>query len=197
MSDNKNLTKVVTGSARRYDTGDHSGLVRFSYCSVWEPKAANENAEPKYSVSLIIPKDDTKLVNKIKSAIQAANEYGIKAKFNGKDLSKRPTFHNPLRDGDAEKPDDEAYKNSYFVNASSKNAPGIIDKDGNHILDQTEFYSGCYGFASVNFYPYNTAGSSGIACGLQNLQKFEDGEPLGGRSSAESDFGVENQDDDF
>jgi hypothetical protein len=60
----------------------------------------------------------------------------------------------------------------------------------NAIIDPSEFYSGCFGRASVTFYPYNASGSKGIACGLNNIQKLEDGERLGGGSSAATDFAV-------
>ncbi len=49
---------------------------------------------------------------------------------------------------------------------------------------------------SLTFFAYNTNGSKGIAAGLGNVQKLRDGEPLGGRSRAEDDFDIE-EDDDF
>lgn len=151
----------------------------------------------KYSVSLIIPKDDTVTINKIKAAIQAAYEEGqSKLKGNGKSVPALTAIKNPLRDGDIERPDDEAYANSYFVNANSASAPGIVDADRQPIIERSEMYSGIYGRASINFYAFNVNGNRGIACGLNNLQKLRDGEPLGGKASAESDFATE-EDDDF
>ena len=102
---------------------------------------------------------------------------------------------NPLRDGDTERPDDEAYANSYFINANSSAAPGIVDANCNPILERSEVYSGVYGRASISFYAFNSNGNKGIACGLNNLQKIRDGEPLGGRTRAEDDFATD--DDDF
>lgn len=163
--------------------------IRFSYANVWEPQSVNGSA-PKYSVSLIIPKDEKELINKIKAAIEAAKQEGI-SKFGGKVPANLKT---PLRDGDTERPDDPNYEGCYFVNANSVVKPNIVDKDVKPILDQTEFYSGCYGRASITFYAFNSNGNKGIACGLQNLQKLEDGEPLGGRSRAEDDF---SEDDDL
>lgn len=101
----------------------------------------------------------------------------------------------PLRDGDLERPDDEAYANSYFINANSASAPGIVDAYRQPIIDHSEVYSGVYGRASINFYAFNSNGNKGIACGLNNLQKIRDGEPLGGKSRAEDDF--DDEDDDF
>lgn len=174
-------TKVVTGE------------VRFSYLHIWEPTAIEEGQDKKYSASLIIPKSDKATVAKIKAAIQLAIENG-KDKFGGKIPTKLKT---PLRDGDEERPDDEAYKNAYFINASSKTKPGVVDKFLNEILDRDEVYSGCYGRASINFYAFNTSGNKGIACGLNNLQKRKDGEPLGGgRSKAEDDFAEDIDEDD-
>ena len=173
----KNPTKVITGPKTRW-----------SYANVWQPKSIN-GGTPKYSVSLIIPKSDTVTVNKIKSAIQAAYEEGeSKLKGNGKSVPSLKAIKTPLRDGDLERPDDDAYKNSYFVNANSTTAPGIVDADRQPIIDTSEVYSGVYGRASINFYAFNSNGNKGIACGLNNLQKISDGEPLGGRSRAEDDL---------
>lgn len=174
----ENSTKVITGR------------VRFSYANVWEPKSINGGDE-KYSVSLIIPKADKKTIADIKAAIEVAKKEGA-AKFGGKIPA---SLKLPLRDGDVDRADDEAYKDSYFVNANSKDKPGIVDKQVKPILDPGEFYSGCYGRASITFYAFNQNGNKGIACGLQNLQKLADGEPLSGRSRAEDDFTTVDEDD--
>jgi hypothetical protein len=163
-----------------------TGKVRFSYANVFQPKASVEGGTPKYSVSLIIPKSDKETVSKLEKAF-AECKTGSAGYFGGK---VPPMLKGGLRDGDVEKPDDEAYKNSYFINANSAQKPGIVDADMNAIIDPSEFYSGCYGRASVTFYPYNAQGSKGIACGLNNLQKLEDGEALGGATSAAADFAV-------
>ncbi len=176
-TETKTPTKVVTGK------------VRFSYAHVFRPQAPAEGAEPKYSVSLIIAKSDKDALRKIKAAVDAAKELG-KAKFGGKIP---PNLKTPLRDGDVDRPDDEAYENSYFMNATSTQKPGVVDAACQEILDQSEFYSGCYGRASVNFFAYNTAGNKGIACGLNNVQKLADGDSLTGRSRAEDDFGDESE----
>lgn len=180
-----NPMKVITGP----DT-------RWSYANVWEAKSINGGA-PKFSVSLIIPKSDTKTVAKIKAAIEAAYHEGeSKLKGNGRSVPALSVIKTPLRDGDTERPDDPAYANSYFVNANSATAPGIVDADRQVILDRSEVYSGVYGRASINFYAFNSNGNRGIACGLNNLQKIRDGEPLGGKSRAEDDFATD-RDDDF
>lgn len=180
-----NPTKVITGVNTRW-----------SYVNAWEPKSINGGA-PKYSVSLIIPKSDTKTIEKIQAAIQAAYDEGQdKLKGNGKSVPALSVLNTPLRDGDAERPDDEAYADSYFINANSGTAPGIVDADRQPILDRSEVYSGVYGRASINFYAFNSNGNKGIACGLNTLQKIKDGEPLGGKSRAEDDFDTE-EDDDF
>ena len=178
-----NPTKVITGVNTRW-----------SYANVWQAKSIN-GGTPKYSVSLIIPKSDTATVNKIKAAIQAAYEEGeSKLKGNGRTVPPLSALKTPLRDGDLERPDDETYKDAYFVNANSSTAPGIVDADRQPIIDTSEVYSGVYGRASINFYAFNSNGNKGIACGLNNLQKIRDGEPLGGKTRAEDDFA---EDDDF
>lgn len=179
----KNPMKVITGSNTRW-----------SYCNVWQPKSIN-GGTPKYSVSLIIPKSDTVTINKIKAAIEAAYKEGeAKLKGNGRSVPALAVLKTPLRDGDAERPDDEAYANAYFVNANGATAPGIVDANRQPILDTSEIYSGVYGRASINFYAFNSNGNKGIACGLNNLQKIRDGEPLGGKSRPEDDFADEDED---
>ena len=180
MNNEENVTRVKTG------------LTRWSYVNVWEPQEGDDG-KPRYEVSVIIPKSDVKTLDAIRKAIQAAYEEGAD-KLKG-DEEKVPLLNEiktPLRDGDEERPEQEAYHDSYFVNAKSLNQPGIVDADRKPIQDHEEVYSGVYGRVSMTFYAYNTGEAKGIACGLNNLQKLKDGEPLSSRISAEDDF-----DDDF
>ena len=164
---------------------------RFSYLHCWEPAAVN-GGEPKYSVSAIIDKKDTKTINAIKAAIEQAKKDSV-SKWGGKVPA---NLKLPLRDGDIDRPDDEAYAGCYFFNANSRQAPQVVDAKVQPILDQNEVYSGCYGKISVTFYGYNSNGNRGIAAGLGNIQKLKDGESLGGRSNAADDFQTE-EDEDF
>lgn len=182
---NENSTKVVTGK------------VRFCYVNVFEPTAMNEGDEKKYNICILIPKEDKVTLEKVEKAVKAAIEAGKSKLANSQ--GKIPTnLKLPLRDGDEERGDDPAYVGHYFLNANSSRKPSIVDKDLNPIMDKEEFYSGCYGRASINFYAFNVS-SKGIACGLNNLQKLADGEMLAGGSSAEDDFGGDNaySDDDL
>ena len=172
-------TKVVTGK------------VRFCYLNVFEPTAMNEGDTPKYNACILIPKEDTKTLDKIKKAIEAAKIAG-KAKLADKNGKIPSTIKIPLRDGDEERGDDPAFEGMMFINANTTRKPAIVDKNLSEIMSRDEFYSGCYGRASLNFYAFNVQ-SKGIAAGLQNLQKLEDGEMLAGGSSAEEDFGGENE----
>lgn len=174
-------TKVITGKN-----------TRLSYFHGWDPVSIN-NGPKKYSVCVLIPKDDVETVNSINEAIDTAIEEGV-AKFGGKKPNKA-AIKTPLRDGDVER-DDEAYKGHWFINANSPSAPQIVDARVNPILDREEVYSGCYARVSLSFYAFNSNGNKGIACGLGNIQKIRDGESLGGRSSASNDFTTE-ADDDF
>lgn len=177
---NENIsTKIVIGECR------------LSYCHLFTPEAASEGSEKKYSVSIIIPKSNRKLVNEINAAIAAAAQAGI-AKFGGR---KPANLKTPLRDGDEDRPDDEAYADSWFINATSRTKPGVVKASkvmGEtklvEVTNEDDVYSGCYGWVSVNFFAYNNAGNRGIAAGLNNVLKTKDGEFLGGRSSAQSDF---------
>ena len=178
MSNQVNSTKVITGK------------VRFCYVNVFEPTAMNDGDTPKYNICVLIPKSDTATIDKIKKAIEAAKEAG-KAKLADKNGRIPANLKLPLRDGDEERPDDPAFEGHYFINANSLRQPTIVDRSLSPIMSRDEFYSGCYGRASINFYAFNVS-SKGIAAGLNNLQKLEDGEMLAGGSTAEEDFGGDN-----
>lgn len=164
-----------------------TGKVRLSYANLFEPRAM-EGQEPKYSVSIIIPKEDKATVKAIQAAIEAAKEQD-KGKWNGKIPANLKT---PLRDGDEDRPDDEAYADSYFVNANSTRKPEVVDRYGNFLGDD-DVYSGCYARVSLNFFGYNTSGNRGVGCGLGNVQKLDDGERLGGGTTAAEDFDFEEE----
>lgn len=180
---------------------------RFSYMHVFEPKqmtdaAGKPSGKLKYSVSLIISKEDLVTVKAIKMGIKAAFDAGLSTKFGGK----APVgWKNPLRDGDVDRPDDDAYAGSYFINASSDTKPGMVryDKELQAFVALTgsdEFNSGDYGTAVVNFYAFNTNGNKGIAAGLNHLLKRKTGEPLAGKGSAENafkDYAFEDEEDTF
>lgn len=178
----ENLTKVVTGK------------VRFCYVNVFEPTAMDDKSKPKYNICILIPKTDTVTLTKINKAIETAKELG-KAKLADKSGKIPANIKTPLRDGDIDRSDDEAFAGCMFINANSLRKPKIVDRDLNPIMSQDDFYSGCYGRASINFYAFNFS-SKGIAAGLNNLQKLEDGEPLMGGSSVEEDFGGANSTSD-
>jgi len=177
-----NLEQYMSSSAKVKVV---TGKVRFSYVNAFTPKASVDGGALKYSVSLIIPKSDKETVAKLTKAFEECK--AANAAFFGGAVPKG--LKGGLRDGDEEK-DDPAYADSFFINANSAQKPGVVDAEMNAIIDPSEFYSGCFGRASVTFYPYVAQGSKGIACGLNNLQKLEDGDPLGGASNAADDFAV-------
>ena len=171
-----------------------TGKVRLSYANIWKAKAMNEGQTAKYSVSLLIPKSDTKTINAIKKAIQEAAEDGKHNRFGGKIPANLKT---PLRDGDDERSDDPNYAGHYFLNCSSQSKPIIVDRKLQQITDEDDVYSGCYAHVSLNFYAYNTSGNRGVAAGLGNIQKVSDGEPLSGaRGNISTEFAVIDEDDD-
>ena len=165
---------------------------RISFANIWEPKSIN-GSEEKYSVSCIIPKSDKQTLERIHKAVEAAKQIGISKKWGGKIPA---NLKLPLRDGDIDRPDDEAYAGAMFVNVNSKDAPQIVDRKVQPIIDPMECGSGDYCNVSVNFYAYNANGNRGVAAGLGNIQKIKDGERLAGKASAASDFTEVEGDED-
>lgn len=162
-------------------------VVRFSYANVFEPRKT-PSGDMKYSVACLLPKEDTKGVAEINKAIQDAVKDGVtKNTFSQAHVK---ALRLPLRDGDTEVDNDgnPKYKGFYFFNANSSNQPGVIDAQLKPLMTKDEFYSGCWGRADVNFFPYNQAGNRGVGVGLNNVMKVKDDDRLDGRQSAEDAF---------
>ena len=167
--------------------------VRFCFVHVFD----KDDLSSKYSCRILIPKNSPQ-IPEIQKAIQYAITAG-QAVLKGRKAS----WEDVLHDGDTEgKGEDHA--GHWYLNAKSTNKPGVVkvNKTGMggktvEITDPGEFYSGCYGWASVGFFAFNQGVNAGITVGLNNVLKTggEDGEGngafMGGRSSAESDFGAE------
>ena len=141
----------------------------------------------------MIPKADTATINSIYAEIERAKQEGAQKVFNG---SIPPQCRTPLYDGDGYRLSGEAFgeecRGCMVITASAKQQPVIVGLDMQNILNPAEVYSGCYIRANVNFFAYSSNGNKGIGCGLNAVQKIGDGEPLGGRVSAEEAFGGAN-----
>lgn len=191
---NANATNAANASNKNASETKVIVPCRISFANIWEPKSIN-GSEEKYSVSFIIPKYDNKTLTKIYKAVEAAKEIGKNKKWSGKIP---PNLKPPLRDGDIDHTDDDAYANAFFINATSKDAPQIVDRKVQPIIDPMDCGSGDYCNVSINFFAFNANGNRGVAAGLGNIQKVKDGERLAGRASAASDFAeVEDDDEDI
>jgi hypothetical protein len=164
------------------------GLVRFSYAHVWEPYTPPTGGDPKYSVTMLIPKSDANTLNLIMAKIEEAKTEGASAKWSGKIPA---MLRLPIYDGDGPRPSGELFgeecRGHYVLTAKSSSAPSVVDAGCQPILNKADFYSGCYGYASINFFAYNQ-GSNGVGCGLNHVMKKQDGEPLAGGISVEEAF---------
>lgn len=170
-----------------------TGKIRLSYCHLFAPVKAPGSDTEKYSVSVLIPKTDKATIATINNAIEEAKKQGATKKWGGKIPAK---LHTPLRDGDEERPDDDAYAGCYFFNCSSIKAPAVVDRNLQAIINPTELYSGCYARVNVNLFPYDSNGNRGVAVGLNSVQKLEDGEALGGAApSVQEAFGSADDED--
>lgn len=181
------ITPKVTGNKVVF------GPCRLSYCYLFNkfvPKG--DDSTGKYMTSVLIPAKEKETLNAINRAIEAAKAQGIASKWGGKEPKK---LDMPMHDGNER--DDEVYADTFYVNAKCSTRPGIVDRHKAPIVDEEEIYSGVWAIVSVTFYPYDSNGKRGVACGLNNVMKFKDDEHLGGRSSAESDFAdIDNEDDE-
>lgn len=180
MPAEKSPTRVVTGK------------VRLSYAHLFEPYSNDgDPSDAKYSVTILIPKSDKVTLKKIAAAIEAAKEEGKTKTFGGRVPSNlRTTLHDGDEEADLER--NPEYEGHMYMSVSSKQRPGVVDRDLDPILDSTQVYSGCYARVSIRSFSYSNSGNKGISFGLNNVQFLEDGEPLGGRTRAEDDFADES-----
>lgn len=167
-----------------------TGEVRLSYVNLFQPRANQPGQEPRYSVTILLPKSDRATYQRIQAAIQAAYEKGVVEKWNGA----RPPLKTVIHDGDGVRPSGEPFgpecKGHWVFTASSKQRPEVVDAQLNPIIDQSRVYSGVYGRVNINFFAYNNSGNRGIGAGLGPVQILREGEPLGGRVTAEQAFGT-------
>jgi hypothetical protein len=185
---------MSTDSKARPATSVVTDEGRFSFVTIFEARRMPGAEKAKFSLQFLWPKTNTAFTKRLHTAIEADKEAGktsSKTKWNGKFP---PLLKLPIRDGDVEKPDRPEYAGMWFINANNNNKPGIVDKALNPIINATEVYSGCYGRISINFFAFGGL-QNGVGCGLNNVQKLRDGEPLSGGASAEFDFGGEDNDD--
>lgn len=169
-----------------------TGEVRLSYVRLDAPYAnPNTNADPKYQVTVLMPKSDIQAKARLDAAYQAAVQKGVAEKWNG---TMPPIIACSIHDGDGVRPSTgEPFgpecKGHWVFTASSKNPVSLVDAGMNPIVQKGELYSGCYARVCVSLFPYNTAGKRGIGIGLEAVQKLRDGDPLGGGVSVADAFG--------
>ncbi len=167
-----------------------TGQVRLSFVHLFQPHANQPGQEPKYSTTILIPKSDVATMQRINAAIEAAAQKGVAGIWNG---ARPPQLKTPIWDGDGVRQNGEPFgpecKGHWVLTASSKQQQAVVDVNMNPIINQTEVFSGIYARVNINFFPFSNSGNRGIGAGLGPVQKVADGEPLGGRISAEQAFG--------
>lgn len=171
-------TKVLTGE------------VRLSYANLTTPRAVQQGQDAKYSVTLLIPKTDTATKANIDASIEAAAQDAQGKLWSG---IRPPVLPTPLHDGDGVRENGTPYgpecKGCWVMTASTKNKPQVVHQsDVNTELAPQDIYSGMYARVTINFFGYMSNGKKGVGCGLGNVMKTRDGEPLAGGASAASDF---------
>lgn len=167
-----------------------TGEVRLSYCNLTTPRASQQGGEPKFSVTLLIPKTDTTTKADIDAAINAAAQEALTKTWNG---ARPPVLKVPIHDGDGVRqsgvPFGDECKGHWVITASTKNKPQVVGIDNISCeLAPSDIYSGMYGRVTIRFFGYSNSGNKGIGCGLGNVLKTRDGELLSGQASAASDF---------
>ena len=177
---------------------DVTAAGRLSYPNLFTPRAANDQAAPKYSATLLIPKTDTATIQRVQAAIQAAVKDGVDRGVFKQPIDPTATNYPPLRDGDTPNKNGEArgeeFQNCWFIAAKStvKRKPFVVQGDLSPLIDESEIYAGAFVNMAVQFYAYESkTGGKGIAASLIGVQKVKDGDRLGGPAlEAEDVFGV-------
>lgn len=159
-----------------------TGIVRFNHLNVLEPR------EGKYGVCLIIPKEDTETIKRIKEAIEGIADDSVDTIFKNKKLSDSEKYK-IIHNGDLEKENNPDYKDCYYINAKTNFKPEVLDlKTWETIEDKDIIYNGCYGHANISFFAYDKMGNKGIGCNLINLIKVKDGDKISSYKSVKDTF---------
>lgn len=172
-----------------------TGTLRASYVHLVEPKAF-EDEKPKYSVTLLIPKDhpDVAKIEKIIKKLYDANAENFKGiKMTSKN------FNYPLRDGDEyfeEHPENPEYEGHMYIKSSSVSRPQLFDADKNEIFDPAEIYSGAWIRASLKLFAYHEKGK-GVSSFLNSVMFIKDGERFGSGGAADPDDFDQDDSTDF
>lgn len=170
--------------ARNVTTGE----VRLSFVNLFQPRAGQDGGDPKYSVTILVPKTDADTMQRIQSAITAAIQQGISKGHWAQGAQPKTVLY----DGDGVRPNGDQFspecKGHWVFTASNKDQQGVVDANMNPIIDQTQVYSGVYGRVNVEFYAYNNR-SKGISAQLGPVQILREGEPLVSRVTPEQAFG--------
>lgn len=151
---------------------------RVSYPNVFKARKNDLNGKDEFSVVAVFPKGADL------SSLKKAAEQAIVDKL-GADKSKWPKgLRSPFRD-QAEREKDGKLPDGYeagaiFINLKATQRPGVVDQNVQDIIEERNFYAGCWAIANVRAYYYDQKGNKGVSFGLQNIQKVADGEPLGG-----------------
>jgi hypothetical protein len=180
------MKMAYQGDAMKVLTGE----VRLSFCNLTVPKAPQQGGEPKYSVTLLIPKSDVTTKADIDASMQAAAREAVAKTWGG---VQPPQIPCPLHDGDGVResglPSGPECKGLWVITASTKMQPQVVGMDNINVqLAPSDIYGGMYARVTIRFYGYSNSGKKGIGCGLGNVMKTRNGEPLGGNASAAVDF---------
>ena len=175
-----------------------TGKVRLSFPNLFKPRAITEGQDPKFSVMLLIPKDDKDTLKSIRAAEAEALKQGIASKFGGKKPANLKTtiLHDADEDGTAEDYPERKGMLYMSVSANTSNPPGVVDRQAQPILDESEVYSGVYARASITAFAYDVSGNKGISFGLNNVQVLGGGDRLAGGPRAEDEFEAYDEDED-
>lgn len=172
---------------------------RGSYLNLFKPRANQLNGKLEYSVEAILAPGDEKspTFQKLVAAVEAAKEkkWGPNRAVWPKNI--RTPFKNQgdkaktivAADGSQKTVLPEPYKaGAVYLTLKSEQKPAVVDENLQPVIDPSKVYAGCYLIASVNAKAYDANGNRGVSLYLNNIMFAGDGDPLGSRSTPETDF---------
>lgn len=166
-----NTPSMKFGTSKRFVTVE--GVM--SYPHVFEP-SSYEGSEPKYSCSILVPKEGS---DSFIEELEALQDAAIKEAFG--DKVPRNFQRWGITDGD-EKNDPTAHGN-WIIKAANKQKPKVVDSDKNEILDKGEIYGGAYCRMNLQAFSYGNSTQAGVTLQLLAVQKTKDGQPFGGAAA--------------
>lgn len=161
---------------------------RVSYAHVMKPHFNEMNKKDEFSLTALFPKGAD--IAALRAAADAAGAKKWGPDWKTKIVNKN--FKDPFHDHEERRKEGKLPQGfesgAIYMTLKSKDRPGLVDRNREHITKEENFYSGCYARAMIQFFAFDVAGAKGISAALHHVQKTREGDVLSSKPKVEDAF---------